>query len=146
MAARPYRRAASVKVKIAMAKKTPLSQSDTGAAAAGARRRRTSSNGPARADAATLAERSAATLDEVLELPAGEIPIGDPKYSDVPFTSDEPQSVSSVADRGARDFEQEPARDEIARRAYFRFLQRGGEPGRDQEDWFEAERELKHTR
>jgi hypothetical protein len=30
----------------------------------------------------------------------------------------------------------------IARRAYERFQERGGEHGRDQEDWFEAEREL----
>jgi hypothetical protein len=30
----------------------------------------------------------------------------------------------------------------VARRAYERFLARGGEHGRDQEDWFEAEREL----
>ena len=106
MAARPYRRAASVKVKIAMAKKTPLSQSDTGARAPGGRRRRTSSTGPSHAEAAALAQRSAATLD---------------------------------------DGEQEPTRDEIARRAYFRFLQRGGEPGYDQEDWFAAESELKRT-
>jgi hypothetical protein len=32
--------------------------------------------------------------------------------------------------------------DSIARRAYDRFQRRGGEHGRDQEDWFEAEREL----
>jgi len=32
--------------------------------------------------------------------------------------------------------------DLIARRAYERFQMRGGEHGRDQEDWFEAEREL----
>ena len=33
-------------------------------------------------------------------------------------------------------------RQRIAERAYERFQRRGGEPGRDQEDWFEAEREL----
>lgn len=38
---------------------------------------------------------------------------------------------------------QEP--DPIARRAYERFHARGGEHGRDQEDWFEAERELKNN-
>ena len=32
--------------------------------------------------------------------------------------------------------------DSIARRAYERFHERGGEHGHDQEDWFEAEREL----
>jgi hypothetical protein len=32
--------------------------------------------------------------------------------------------------------------DSLARRAYERFQTRGGEHGRDQEDWLEAEREL----
>ena len=31
--------------------------------------------------------------------------------------------------------------DEIARRAYQLFEERGGEPGREWEDWFRAERE-----
>ena len=34
-------------------------------------------------------------------------------------------------------------RDRIAQRAYERFEQRGGEHGRDVEDWLEAERELR---
>ena len=34
----------------------------------------------------------------------------------------------------------------VARRAYERFRTRGGEHGRDQEDWFEAERELNKDR
>jgi DUF2934 family protein len=33
-------------------------------------------------------------------------------------------------------------RHRIAARAYEKFLQRGGEPGRDLDDWLEAEREL----
>jgi hypothetical protein len=33
--------------------------------------------------------------------------------------------------------------DDIARRAYERFEARGGEHGRDQQDWFEAEREAR---
>jgi hypothetical protein len=36
--------------------------------------------------------------------------------------------------------------DLTARRAYERFQIRGGEHGRDQEDWFEAERELNSDR
>jgi hypothetical protein len=32
-------------------------------------------------------------------------------------------------------------RERIQRRAYDRYQERGGEHGRDQEDWFEAERE-----
>jgi hypothetical protein len=35
-----------------------------------------------------------------------------------------------------------PSRDEIARRAYEIYLERGGEAGHDQDDWFRAEREL----
>jgi hypothetical protein len=35
-----------------------------------------------------------------------------------------------------------PARERIAARAYELYLQRGGEPGRDTDDWLEAEREL----
>ena len=34
-------------------------------------------------------------------------------------------------------------RDDIARRAYLRFEARGQEHGRDQEDWFAAEREAR---
>jgi hypothetical protein len=35
-----------------------------------------------------------------------------------------------------------PTHDEIARRAYQLFEERGREPGREWEDWFRAEREL----
>ena len=35
-----------------------------------------------------------------------------------------------------------PAREEITRRAYEIYLERGEEPGRDLEDWLQAEREL----
>ena len=35
-----------------------------------------------------------------------------------------------------------PTHDEIARRAYQLFEERGGEPGREWDDWFRAEREL----
>jgi hypothetical protein len=33
--------------------------------------------------------------------------------------------------------------DKVAQRAFERFQMRGGNHGQDQEDWFEAERELK---
>ena len=36
-----------------------------------------------------------------------------------------------------------PSTDEIAGRAFELFQRRGGEPGHDLEDWFEAERELR---
>jgi hypothetical protein len=38
-------------------------------------------------------------------------------------------------------FDEEDAR-EVAERAYTRWQARGGEPGRDREDWFGAERDL----
>jgi len=39
----------------------------------------------------------------------------------------------------------EPAREEIERRAYELYLERGGIDGYDQEDWLQAERELGET-
>jgi hypothetical protein len=36
-----------------------------------------------------------------------------------------------------------PSPEQIAERAYQRFVERGGEPGREVEDWLEAERELR---
>ena len=38
--------------------------------------------------------------------------------------------------------QQPPDRNEIAKRAFERFEKRGGEHGRDQEDWLEAEKEV----
>jgi Protein of unknown function (DUF2934) len=37
----------------------------------------------------------------------------------------------------------EPAREEIERRAYELYLTRGAVPGFDQDDWLQAEREIK---
>ncbi len=39
-----------------------------------------------------------------------------------------------------------PAREQIERRAYEIYLARGGEPGRELEDWLQAERELREQR
>jgi hypothetical protein len=44
---------------------------------------------------------------------------------------------NAMADQDDRE------RDEISRRAYERYVERGREDGRDQEDWFEAERETR---
>ena len=52
-----------------------------------------------------------------------------------------------VDDRAAQstvpDRQPVPFRELVAQRAYDRFQRRGGEHGHDQEDWFEAERQLK---
>jgi hypothetical protein len=37
-------------------------------------------------------------------------------------------------------------RDEVAQRAYYRYLERGGGDGSDVNDWLEAERELRASR
>jgi hypothetical protein len=56
--------------------------------------------------------------------------------------STEPQATSNQADTG-EDSEGNLARDdEIRRRAYEIYLERGEEPGRDLDDWVQAEREL----
>ena len=54
---------------------------------------------------------------------------------------------SSANDRrvAARD-DQPPAADAVSQRAYERFQERGGEHGRDLDDWFAAERELRDGR
>jgi hypothetical protein len=39
-----------------------------------------------------------------------------------------------------------PSYEEIAQAAYQRYLERGGDHGRDYEDWLEAERELRSRR
>jgi hypothetical protein len=39
----------------------------------------------------------------------------------------------------------EPTYDEIARRAYQLYEERGGEHGRDQEDWLQAERDVRQS-
>lgn len=36
-----------------------------------------------------------------------------------------------------------PTHDQISERAYERYVSRGGAPGSDLEDWFEAERDLR---
>jgi len=40
----------------------------------------------------------------------------------------------------------EPSEDDIRTRAYHRYLERGGGPGSDFDDWLEAERELREGR
>ena len=40
----------------------------------------------------------------------------------------------------------EPTQLEIAERAYYLFLERGGSPGSDFDDWIRAERELRELR
>jgi hypothetical protein len=52
-------------------------------------------------------------------------------------TSDEPITRQETPEGGVR-----PDPERVAHRAYERFQSRGGDHGRDQDDWFEAERSL----
>lgn len=62
------------------------------------------------------------------------------------------EPIESAADHSARaaaaGAQLDPSQDEIAEAAYRRYLSRGGQDGRDFDDWLEAERELrsKHKR
>ncbi len=49
-------------------------------------------------------------------------------------------------DARAREHDGHPSHDEIQRRAYEIFVSRGGTPGRDFDDWLQAERELADER
>ena len=52
------------------------------------------------------------------------------------------RSSSSPAEKKSRAAKPAPTAEEIARRAYFIHLERGGTPGNQLEDWLRAEREL----
>jgi hypothetical protein len=74
------------------------------------------------------------------EARTGSSPTGEPGGREPTIERD-----ASRDSRGREDSQTESAgndRDQIASRAYERFQSRGGEHGRDQEDWFEAEREV----
>ena len=54
----------------------------------------------------------------------------------------EPQATSTQAETGEVPVGNSAREEEIRRRAYEIYLQRGEQPGRDLEDWLQAEREL----
>jgi len=53
-----------------------------------------------------------------------------------------PRERSSPKPRKPRTAKTHPSREEIALRAYHIYLERGGAPGNELEDWTRAEREL----
>ena len=58
-----------------------------------------------------------------------------------------PQRTKRSSERTALPAEFDyPTREEIEQRAYKIYLERGGEPGHDLEDWIQAERELRERR
>ncbi len=54
----------------------------------------------------------------------------------------EPQATSTQAETGEASVGNSAREEEIRRRAYEIYLERGEQPGRDLEDWLQAEREL----
>ena len=54
----------------------------------------------------------------------------------------EPQATSTVAETGEVSVRSSAREEDIRRRAYEIYLERGEQPGRDLDDWLQAEREL----
>jgi len=54
----------------------------------------------------------------------------------------EPQATTIPTETGEASVRNSGLDDQIRRRAYEIYLERGEQPGRDLEDWFQAEREL----
>jgi hypothetical protein len=54
----------------------------------------------------------------------------------------EPQATSTLAGTGEVSVGNSAPEEEIRRRAYEIFLERGEQPGRELDDWLQAEREL----
>lgn len=50
---------------------------------------------------------------------------------------------TSSDDKRSMSMASEPSQEDIRRRAYQRYVERGGEHGRDFDDWLHAERELR---
>ena len=57
-------------------------------------------------------------------------------------TAVEPLDTAADIDRLSAAADHQPTYDDIAQKAYERYLSRGATDGRDFEDWIEAEREL----
>ncbi len=56
----------------------------------------------------------------------------------------EPQATSTQADTPEASVGNLARDEDIRRRAYEIYLERGEQPGREQDDWLRAERELEH--
>jgi hypothetical protein len=68
------------------------------------------------------------------------------KLPDEDDVAGSPQLESEAQRPAANSPEDAADRESIARRAYERFQMRGGEHGRDEDDWLAAEQEMNNTR
>lgn len=66
-----------------------------------------------------------------------------PQPAPAPAGKPAPQPQATAGGVEPRSATRVPSHEEIARRAYEIYLARGGEHGRSEEDWLQAERELK---
>jgi hypothetical protein len=62
--------------------------------------------------------------------------------NDPPVQTSDATSTQAMTGGEASTEREPPDPERVAHRAYERFQLRGGEHGRDQDDWFEAERDL----
>jgi Protein of unknown function (DUF2934) len=124
-----------------MAKRPAKSQADDSGTAAPAQPRARRSRAPATtSESAEVAQALGATETQ----PA-------PAESNSGRANSQRQSET---DRGSRDaltsesvsMGSEPSEEDIRMRAYHLYLERGGAPGSDFDDWLEAERELREQR
>jgi hypothetical protein len=86
----------------------------------------------------TRARRKATETDEAGTATAVAQPLDEAAAAADDRARDE--RISEASDEG------EPSHDEIATRAYYRYLERGGHHGAHLDDWYEAERDLKTSR
>ena len=85
---------------------------------------------PERRRTARAATRSTATPDALIAEPDGTPPVVRDTADETPGQGDGPLKTS-------------PTYEQIAEAAYHRYLQRGGQHGRDFDDWLDAERSLR---
>ena len=84
------------------------------------------------ADAAPATQRRrTARTPNAVPPPVDGIVIPEPRHEPEPEPQPEPKAATG------------PSPDDIAHEAYLRYLRRGGDHGRDFDDWLEAERELR---
>jgi Protein of unknown function (DUF2934) len=128
-----------------MAKRPTKSQADDSGTAAPAQPRARRSRAPApTSESAEVAQALGAT--ETQPAPA--------ESNTQPARGRANSQRQSETDRGSRDaltsesvsMGSEPSEEDIRMRAYHLYLERGGAPGSDFDDWLEAERELREQR
>lgn len=83
--------------------------------------------------------------------PAGERVLLEPLPPMLPATQAEPKPVTKAepapeATGRNHPVAHHPTEDAIRERAYQLYVERGSQPGRDVEDWTQAEQELRHNR